>query len=194
MAKGSVRKKGKKWYYRFYVEDASGKMVQKEYAGTESKSETEKLLRKALEDYEDKKFVAKADNLTVGELLDMWAEEELKTGTLSNGTVENYLSAIRCTKKHPIADRKLKTVTAEHLQAFLDLLTFGGEFPDGKVRKGYSKDYIHSFSAVLQQSERGQARQDLRPDGSAVLFQFKDFFHSFPLSLITGPRKGQPLL
>ena len=60
MAKGSVRKKGKKWYYRFYVEDASGKMVQKEYAGTESKSETEKLLRKALEDYENKKFVAKA--------------------------------------------------------------------------------------------------------------------------------------
>ena len=129
-------------------------MVQKEYAGTESKSETEKLLRKALEDYEDKKFVAKADNLTVGELLDMWAEEELKTGTLSNGTVENYLGAIRCIKKHPIADRKLKTVTAEHLQAFLDLLTFGGEFPDGKVRKGYSKDYIHSFSAVLQQSFR----------------------------------------
>ena len=154
MAKGSVRKKGKKWYYRFYVEDASGKMVQKEYAGTESKSETEKLLRKALEDYEDKKFVAKADNLTVGELLDMWAEEELKTGTLSNGTVENYLGAIRCIKKHPIADRKLKTVTAEHLQAFLDLLTFGGEFPDGKVKKGYSKDYIHSFSAVLQQSFR----------------------------------------
>ena len=154
MAKGSVRKKGKKWYYRFYVEDASGKMVQKEYAGTESKSETEKLLRKALEDYEDKKFVAKADNLTVGELLDMWAEEELKTGTLSNGTVENYLGVIRYIKKHPIADRKLKTVTAEHLQAFLDLLTFGGEFPDGKVRKGYSKDYIHSFSAVLQQSFR----------------------------------------
>ena len=29
MAKGSVRKKGKKWYYRFYVEDASGNLVQK---------------------------------------------------------------------------------------------------------------------------------------------------------------------
>ena len=24
MAKGSVRKKGKKWYYRFYIEDESG--------------------------------------------------------------------------------------------------------------------------------------------------------------------------
>ncbi len=55
MAKGSVRKKGKKWYYRFYVEDASGNLVQKEYAGTESKSETEKLLRQAMDDYESKK-------------------------------------------------------------------------------------------------------------------------------------------
>ena len=53
--------------------------VSERIRGTESKSETEKLLRKALEDYEDKKYVAKADNLTIGELLDMWAEEELKT-------------------------------------------------------------------------------------------------------------------
>ena len=49
MAKGSVRKKGKKWYYRFYVEGESGNLVQKECAGTESKSETEALLRKAME-------------------------------------------------------------------------------------------------------------------------------------------------
>ena len=81
MAKGSVRKKGKKWYYRFYVEDQSGNLVQKEYAGTESKSETEKLLRQAMDDYENKRFVAKMDNLTVGDLLDLWSEEELKTGT-----------------------------------------------------------------------------------------------------------------
>lgn len=154
MARGSVRKKGKKWYYRFYVEDAAGNLVQKEFAGTESKSETEKLLRQAMEDYENKKFIAKADSIALKDLLDMWAEEELKTGSLSNGTVENYLGVIEAIKKHPIAERRLKTVTAEHLQAFFDLLTFGGEFPDGRVRKGYSKDYIHSFSAVLQQSFR----------------------------------------
>ena len=154
MAKGSVRKKGKKWYYRFYVEDASGNLVQKECVGTESKSGTEKLLRQAMDDYEKKKFVAKADNLTVGQLLDVWAEEELKTGTLSNGTVENYLGTIRNIKKHPLAERKLKNVTSEHLQSFFDLLSFGGVHPDGKERKGYSKDYIHSFSAVMQQSFR----------------------------------------
>ena len=63
MAKGSVRKKGKKWYYRFYIEDESGNRVQKEFPGTESKAETEALLRKAMEDYEEKKFVAKTENV-----------------------------------------------------------------------------------------------------------------------------------
>ena len=126
----------------------------KEYAGTESKSETEKLLRQAMDDYESKKFIAKSENITVGELLDIWAEEELKTGTLSNGTVQNYLGAITNIKKHPISERKLKNVTSEHLQAFFDLLSFGGTYPDGSERKGYSKDYIRSFSAVLQQSFR----------------------------------------
>ena len=29
MAKGSVRKKGRKWYYRFYIEDESGRQVQR---------------------------------------------------------------------------------------------------------------------------------------------------------------------
>ncbi len=153
MAKGSVRKKGKKWYYRFYVEDASGNLVQKEFAGTESKSETEKLLRQAMEDYEEKKFIAKADNITLGGLLDVWAEEELKVGTLSNGTVGNYLQAIGRIKQHPISNRKLKTVTSEHLQQFMDLLTFGGTAGDF-ISKGYSKDYIHSYSAVLQQAFR----------------------------------------
>ena len=66
MAKGSVRKKGKKWYYRFYVEDASGNRVQKEFPGTESKSETESLLCKAMEDYETKMFLAQAKNITLG--------------------------------------------------------------------------------------------------------------------------------
>ena len=153
MAKGSIRKKGKKWYYRFYVEDASGNFVQKECARTESKNETEKLLRQAMEDYESKKFIAKADNITLGQLLDTWAEEGLKTGTLSNYTVGTYLQAINRIKQHPVSRRKLKTVTSGHLQQFMDLLSFGGTVEDF-VSKRYSIDYIRSYSAVLQQSFR----------------------------------------
>ena len=46
----------------FYIEDESDRKVQKEFVGTESKSETEALLRKAIADYEEKKFVGKVEN------------------------------------------------------------------------------------------------------------------------------------
>ena len=123
MAKGSVRKKGKKWYARFYIEDESGRKVQKEFVETESKSETEALLRKAIADYEEKKFVAKSENITVGMLLDLWVEEELKPGNLSNGTVMSYQGTVNRIKQHPIGNRKLKTVTADHLQAYMSFFS-----------------------------------------------------------------------
>ena len=150
MAKGSVRKKGKKWYGRFYIEDESGRKIQKEVAGTESKAETEAMLRKAIEDYEEKKFVAKSENATVGTLLDMWVEEELKPGSLSNGTVMAYQGTVNRIKQHPIGNRKLKTVTADHLQAYMDFLSFGGINPDRTTAKALSKGYLRLFSAVLQ--------------------------------------------
>ena len=154
MAKGSVRKKGKKWYYRFYVEDASGNRIQKEFPGTESKSETESLLRKAMEDYETKMFLAEAKNITLGDMLDMWVEEELKPGSLSNGTVMAYIGTVNRIKQHPIGKRKLKTVTADHLQSYMDLLSFGGTNPDGSPAKAMSVGYIRLYSAVLQNSFR----------------------------------------
>ena len=150
MAKGSVRKKGKKWYYRFYVEDASGNSVQREFPGSESKSETEAMLRKAMADYEEKQFVARSENLTLAGLLDKWIEEELKPGSLSNGTVAAYIDTARRIKKHPIADRKLKKITPDHLQSYLDLLSLGGEWPDGTVRKALSSGSMRQYSAVLQ--------------------------------------------
>ena len=125
MARGSVRKKGKRWYYRFYIEDESGNRIQKEYPGTESKSETEALLRKAIDDYENALFVAKAKNVTLGDMMDMWIEEEVKPSGRSNGTVTAYKGMIRRVRKHPIGNRKLKTVKAEHLQKFFDLLCKG---------------------------------------------------------------------
>ena len=33
-------------------------------------------------------------------------------------------------KRHPLGKRKLKTVTADHLQAFIDFMSYGGANPD----------------------------------------------------------------
>ncbi len=76
--------------------DASGNLVQKEFTGTESKIETEKLLRQAMEITRKRSSLQRLTTSRLGKLLDIWAEEELKVGTLSNGTVDNYLGAIRC--------------------------------------------------------------------------------------------------
>ncbi len=138
MAKGSVRKKGKKWYYRFYVEDESGNRVQKEYPGTESKSETEALLRRAMEDYESRQFVAKATNITLGDMLTQWINEEVVPSGRSNGTVRAYSHIVDCIKALPLGKRKLQTVKAEHLQKYFDSLT------------NVSSMRIYSYAAVLR--------------------------------------------
>ncbi len=72
-----------------------------------------------MEDYESKRFVAQAANITLGDMLDMWIEEELKPGSLSNGTVAAYIDTVGRIKKHPVGKRKLKTVTSDHLQSFM---------------------------------------------------------------------------
>ena len=108
------------------------------------------MLRKAMEDYEEKKFVTKSENATVGSLMDMWVEEELKPGSLSNDTVMAYQVTVNRIKQHPIGNRKLKTVTADHLQVYMDFLSFGGTNPDGTTAKALSKGYLRLFSAVLQ--------------------------------------------
>ena len=106
------------------------------------------------EDYEEKRFVAKAENITVGDMLDMWVEEELKPGTLSNGTVMAYQGTVGRIKRHPLGKRKLKTVTADHLQAFIDFMSYGGANPDGTTSPPMSRGYMLQFSAVLQNSFR----------------------------------------
>ena len=154
MAKGSVRKKGKKWYYRFYVVDEYGNRSQPEFPGTESKSETEALLRQAIADYEAKQFIAKAKNITVGDMLDMWVEEELKPGPLENSTVSAYIETVGRIKKHPIGNCKLKTLKPESLQSFMDLLSLGGTKPDGSEAKALKTGSILQYSAVLRGSFR----------------------------------------
>ena len=86
--------------------------------------------------------------------LDMWVEEELKPGSLSDGTVTAYINTVSRIKKHPIGKRKLKTVTSDHLQSYMDLLSFGGTDPDGKTVEALSKGSLGQYSAVLQNSFR----------------------------------------
>lgn len=141
MGKGSIRQKGSKWYYRFYVSDESGRRIQKEFAGGKNKHETEIMLRHAIEEYENHNYFITSGNLTVSHLLDLWFNEELKISGKSNGTIMVYQKAINQIKKHAVGRRKLKTVTSEHLQNYVDVLCFG--------EHSLSSSSIRAYMAVL---------------------------------------------
>lgn len=153
MTKGSIRKKGGKWYYRFYVRDEYGKTVQKEYAGSASRSETEKMLEKALEEYnsvsEDKYSARRAADITFRELLEIWANESLKPGNLSNGTVMSYMGVINRVNETPLADMKLEEITSDYLQYFLNSLTKCGDSSQ-KISSGYMRLFIAVIRGALK--------------------------------------------
>lgn len=151
MAKGSVIKRpGRtKYSYRFYITGEDGKRKQIERAGTESKAETERMLRQAMEEYENKQFVAKNSNLTLGETIDLWIEESLKPSAHSNGTVREYIVKANKIKRYPLAQRKLKTVTSDHLQKYIDFLSFGGTDTDGTQSKPLTDGTVKVYMALL---------------------------------------------
>lgn len=151
MAKGSfIKRPGRKKYsYRFYITSEDGTPKQIERVGTESKAETERLLRQAMEEYENKQFVAKNSNLILADFLDLWIEESLKPSSFSNGTVHQYMTKVSKIKRHPLAQRKLKSITADHLQAYIDSLSFGGTDPEGKQVKAVADGTVKVYMALL---------------------------------------------
>ena len=50
---GSLRRRGGRWYYRFYLAGEHGKPVQREFAGGESREEAEEHLRRAVFEYKN---------------------------------------------------------------------------------------------------------------------------------------------
>lgn len=94
------------------------------------------------------------DEITLGELLDMWVEEDLVTGALSNGTVELYRNIVRLINRHPIRDSKINAITPEELQEFMDMLSFGGRAGDFDSHNGYSKTFSGKFATVLNHAFR----------------------------------------
>ena len=93
-------------------------------------------------------------DITLGQLLDNWIEEDLKPGSMSNGTVELYQNVVKVIKRHPICTRRLKTIKSEDLQEFMDLVCFGGKEGDFDSGDGYKKAYAKKPMAVLNHAFR----------------------------------------
>lgn len=143
--KGSLRKKGSKWYYRFYVQEINGRRAQKERVGTENREETQALLAKAIAEYANQPYIPEKKDISLGELLDSWIEEELRPSSRSDGTLRSYGNIIKRIKKFPIQKAKIKSISVQDLQQFVDFLA---------NERGLSKGTRNIYCSVLRGAMR----------------------------------------
>ena len=147
---GSVRKKGNKWYYRFRMQEEDGRWKMHEFQGGETKRETEALLRQALEDYNMSGRVISPGNLTVTELGDMWYADEVEHSALTTNGRNDYRNVLRQIKEHPLGATKLRNVTVEQLQAYVDEKYYGAFDEDGRqLKHAYSESHMRKQFHVL---------------------------------------------
>ena len=87
--------------------------------------------------------------VTLKQLIDDWIENDLKPGSLSNGTIELYQNIAKLIKRHPISEQRINAITSDNLQNFMDLLSFGGSEGSFDAGDGFCKDYANKYLAVL---------------------------------------------
>jgi integrase len=130
--KGALRFRNGVWNYRITV---NGKQIER--AGTPDKGETEGLMIQTLAEAARTGKVFTASNITVGDMADLWFTECCKE-TLRHGTRSDYRNVIENHIKPAIGKRKLKDITPDELQSYVD----------EKTRK-YSKSTMKSHFVVL---------------------------------------------
>jgi len=147
---GSVRKRGNKYYYRFRMEEPDGTMKMHEFAGTESKRETEAMLKKAIEEYNERGKLIDSGNITVSQLMDEWYATEIEPSSRAISTIDNYRNVMSHIRSHRIGKMKLKEVTVEALQAYVDEKYFGEYDENGKeIKHAYSASSMKEHFIVL---------------------------------------------
>lgn len=88
-----------------------------------------------------KKIRRHAKNITLSDFLDLWVKEELMISSHSSNTLSTYLVIVRKIQKSSIGQLRLRTITTEHLQAFMDEMCFG--------EKPYAKSTCNCYMSVL---------------------------------------------
>ncbi|NGP58807.1 site-specific integrase [Paenibacillus thiaminolyticus] len=139
--KGGVRKRYGSWYYYFDLGTVDGKRkkIERKAVGAETKSQAEKILRKAMEEYENTGTIFEPSTTSLHDYMKFWFEEYVMIN-LKHNTQENYKLVINKHINPGIGMIKLKSLTPELLQKFIN----------DKHRDGYSRKTLTIFHTVLQ--------------------------------------------
>lgn len=117
---GSVRKRGEKWYYSFEVPGEKGKRKRIERVGGRTKADAEKVLIKAMSEFEDLGRVTSKNNISLYDYLDFWLKEYVEINCRIR-TKQIYELNIKRIKSF-IDNCKLSTLSPAMLQKFINKL------------------------------------------------------------------------
>ena len=130
---GTVRKRGKKWYYRFYVAKQNGKPKQVERVGGKTRAEARKALSKALAIYHDTGTVPEADRISVTDYFHFWEEHYVKQH-LAKSTQLNYHNVVEKYIMPKLGYYLLKDVRPATLQEFIDDVAESTDFTQNHTK------------------------------------------------------------
>ena len=132
------------------MEEPDGTMKMHEFVGTESKRETEAMLKKAIDEYNEFGKLLDPGDITVEELMDEWFRTEIEPSSLATATIGNYRNVLRHIREHSLSKMKLKDVTVEALQAYVDEKYFGEYDETGKeIKHAFSESSMKEQFIVL---------------------------------------------
>ena len=148
--KGSIRKRGKKYYYRFRAVAPDGSIKLLEFPGSESKRETAAMLQKALSDYNDHGKIFDPRGITLNELMDEWYAVEIEPSSRASTTRDSYRNVMDHIRSHSIGKTKLKEISIEALQAYIDEKYYGEYDESGnEIKHAYSESTMKEEFVVL---------------------------------------------
>lgn len=138
MAELNVRKRGKKWEYRFEGAKIDGKRNQISKGGFRTKKEALEVGTKALSEYNNAGLHFIPSEISLSDYMDYWIESYCRKN-LSENTVSNYQKKIKNHIKPALGIYKLKSVPPSVLQ----------EFIYNKFNEGYSRNTLTVIKGIL---------------------------------------------
>ena len=84
------------------MEEPDGTMKMHEFPGTESKRETEAMLKAALEEYNETGKIFDPGQVTVAELMDEWYAVEIEPSGRASTTRDSYRNVMDHIRNHAI--------------------------------------------------------------------------------------------
>lgn len=136
--KGSVRKRGNRWYYFFDAAPINGKRQIIERAGGDTKAEALAALRKAISEYDKSGAVFNDTNISVHDYLEYWYDDYVLRN-LKYNTHKNYRNILDKHIYPYIGGYRLKGIQPSSLQKVIDI----------NFEKGLSKKTLSIIKTVL---------------------------------------------